>query len=768
RCGHSCPGKLGLPGTPNQLRVPIDGGVWRYHPQHKTVEVLCHGTTNPWGHDWDEYGELFFINTVIGHLWHMMPGAHLKESFGESMNPDVYQRLDMIADHYHFDTKGTWSDSRQGQANDFGGGHAHIGTAIYNGAAWPPAYRGKLMTINMHGQRINVERLERRGAGYIGLHEPDFMLAKDPFFRGLDLSVAPDGNMLVIDWSDIGECHEATGVHRTSGRIYKVIYDGAREQSTAVNPVVQRLQNAWQAYKTGELTQDSMRQMLTEQDEHLRVWGIRLLTDRWPLDTIVGPKTNAVYPPDPASIATFVRMAREDKSGLVKLVLASVLQRLPIDRRAELASELVQHREFADDRDLPLLVWYGLIPLGTKQPSALVDIARVSQWPKLNRWIARSLATRSAQSPESLEKLLQVATLQAEDFQQNTLLGLSDAFHGWRQAPQPKAWKEFARTPGAMRSSDELRKLNSLFGDGQALDEIQAIVRDNKAEMQTRQRALETLIAARPANLRSVCESLMDVRILNATAMRGLTLYDDPAIGRMLTQKYRRFQPDDRPAVLEALVSRRSYAIELLKGMAQKNSPIGPSELTAFHARQIRSLNDEDLSQQLVEVWGQLRETSADRRALIEKLKGQLTADTLTKADRSAGRLLYNKSCSQCHQLFGQGKKIGPDLTGAQRASLDYLLENVVDPSAVVGKDYRMSKVLTVDGRVLSGLLVSRTDKSLVVQTQSTLETLSAEDVEQVQATTLSAMPEGLLETLSPDQVRDLIAYLMTPTQVGL
>ncbi|RME29180.1 MAG: hypothetical protein D6800_02960, partial [Candidatus Zixiibacteriota bacterium] len=124
RCGHSCPGRLGVPGTPDERRVPIDGGIWRFHPQRRVVEVLCHGTVNPWGHDWDAQGELFFINTVIGHLWHAIPGSHFKESFGESMNPDVYERMDTIADHYHFDRTKSWSASRDGKANDLGGGHA--------------------------------------------------------------------------------------------------------------------------------------------------------------------------------------------------------------------------------------------------------------------------------------------------------------------------------------------------------------------------------------------------------------------------------------------------------------------------------------------------------------------------------------------------------------------------------------------------------------------------------------------------------------------
>ena len=105
RCGHSCPGRIGVPGTPDELRYPIDGGILRYHPQRKVVEVLAHGTVNPWGHDWDEHGELFFINTVIGHMWHLIPGAHYRESgSGASQNPLIYERMPQHADHFHYDT----------------------------------------------------------------------------------------------------------------------------------------------------------------------------------------------------------------------------------------------------------------------------------------------------------------------------------------------------------------------------------------------------------------------------------------------------------------------------------------------------------------------------------------------------------------------------------------------------------------------------------------------------------------------------------------
>ncbi len=142
RCGHSCPGRLGVPGTPDAQRVPIKGGVWRFHPERKVVEVLTHGTTNPWGHDWDRHGEGFFINTVTGHLWHLIPGAHLVDS-NPSPNPGVYERIDTIADHWHFDKAGGRKALSDATADSLGGGHAHIGMMIYQASQWPASYPGQ-------------------------------------------------------------------------------------------------------------------------------------------------------------------------------------------------------------------------------------------------------------------------------------------------------------------------------------------------------------------------------------------------------------------------------------------------------------------------------------------------------------------------------------------------------------------------------------------------------------------------------------------------
>ncbi|MCC9600360.1 c-type cytochrome [Stieleria sp. JC731] len=773
RSGHSCPGEIGLPGTPQEKRVPIDGGIWRYHPDWKTVEVLTHGTVNPWGHDWDADGELFFINTVIGHLWHCMPGAHFIESFGESPNPLVYERLDMIADHYHYDRNGSWQESRDGAANELGGGHAHIGMMIYQAGKWPVQYQNKLFTLNMHGLRCNVETLRRVGAGYVGSHEPDFFICKDPFFRGLEISTGPDGDAYVLDWSDTGECHDHTGVHRTSGRIYKIRYEGAPDlQTPLTKPACLTgtgpLHNLWRDYIAGQTSPERLRSLLTNEDEHLRTWAIRLLTDRWPLDTFRGPMKDTVYPDDPQTRQAFIELAANDPSGLVLSTLASTLQRLPVDQRLSLAIELIRRDEFASDRDLPAMIWFGLMPVADRYPEQLVAAISDCRIPKIVRWSTRAVATKVGEHPSALNHLLTLANSFPLSMQQQVLAGMGEAYEGWHKVDVPDSWSTFAKSKAAQSDPQLVRRLNLLFGDGRALDELRDLAKSSRTPLKTRVSALQSLIDAKPSDLRQICESLLDQRELNAVAAKGLSQFDDPTVGIKLTQMYRRFHPNDRPAVIEILVSRPSFADALLDRLDADRNPIDRGDVSAFHARQIIAFGQDDLTKKLAERWGTLRDSPADRRAKIDDMKASLTKYELSNANLSQGRALFKKTCSQCHRLFGEGENIGPDLTGAQRSSLDYLLENILDPSAVVGKDHRMSIVLLDDGRVLNGLVVSKNEKTLVIQTQSQKETISMDSVEQIRVTPLSPMPDGLLTTLSDEQVRDLIGYLMSPTQVSM
>jgi putative heme-binding domain-containing protein len=313
--------------------------------------------------------------------------------------------------------------------------------------------------------------------------------------------------------------------------------------------------------------------------------------------------------------------------------------------------------------------------------------------------------------------------------------------------------------------ADKLRELNVVFGDGRALDEVRRIALDSHADLQHRRAALETLITSRPDDLREICESLLGARFLNSTAVKGLAGFGDPAIGVKLARSYGRFHHSERPAVIETLVSRPEFATALLREMSRERIPRG--DLSAFQARQIQSFGDPQLTELLSEVWGELRQSELDRQQAAADLKSQLTTSVLAAANLVRGRGVYNKLCANCHRLYGHGGEIGPDLTGSGRQNLDYLLENLIDPSAVVGAEYRMSVVALADGRIVNGIAAARTDRTISLQTATEVITVPRSEVESIAASKLSLMPDGQLQGLSPEEVRDLIAYLLHPVQVS-
>ncbi|HWL09069.1 MAG TPA: PVC-type heme-binding CxxCH protein [Planctomicrobium sp.] len=829
RCGGTCPGLVGIPGTPDEARVPIWGGMWRYHPKTKVYETVVTGTTNPWGHDWNSLGELFFINTVNGHFWHSIPGAHYERHTGLDPNPRSYRLIDLHADHWHFDTGKPWQESRDGAANDLGGGHAHTGGMVYLGDNWPAEHRDRFYMINMHGRRLNTEILEREGSGYIARHGKDLVFSSDTWFRPIEVTYGPDGGVYIIDWSDTGECHENNGVHRTSGRIYKITYGtpkfpgtfdlskksnselvelhrhanewfarqarivlaGRLDQGTELGDAregllklfqtesdrVVRLRALFSLYVIEGCSQEFLKGLLSHEDEAVRTWSVRFLTDSWPLDGPNGPVKRAATLQKQTEkqatelLPTLVRAAKEDHSSLVRLALASTLQRLPVSLRTELALPLVSHAENAEDHNLPLLIWYGLIPVGDTHPEALVTVATHCQLPTTLTLIARRFTEDVEKNPAPLNELLSfAASKESSPAVQNAVItGMTEALRGWRKAKVPSNWPSFQAAIDKNDNDDLIaraRELSVVFGDGRALDEVKKIVLDNKASMEARKAALQTLIDAKPDDLREICEKVIRIRILNVVAAQGLAQFDDPAIGEQLAKAYGTFLMPERPQIISILVSRPKFALPLLKTIERGGIP--RTALTSFHVRQLHSLENPEISKLTTSVWGELNDSSEEKLKLIADLKLQLTDEALTKANLSEGRVLFNATCAKCHRLYGEGTLVGPDITGSNRNDLHYLLENIVDPSAVVGKDFRMIIVMLDDGRVLNGVITSQTERTMTLQTLTDAVTIDKESIEETKQTSLSPMPEGLLQNLTPEQIRNLIGYLKHPSQVPL
>ncbi len=268
------------------------------------------------------------------------------------------------------------------------------------------------------------------------------------------------------------------------------------------------------------------------------------------------------------------------------------------------------------------------------------------------------------------------------------------------------------------------------------------------------------------AEARTLAEKLLAEPPLRGAALRALAAYGDEAAPKIILQHYESFSESDRADAVLTLASRPAFALALLAAIEKGQIP--RRDISAFTVRQLQSMNHAEVNKQLAKAWGEIRAPSKDKTAVIGKYKTRLDEVHLKNANRSTGRGLFVRHCSACHKLFGEGGQVGPELTGAQRSNLDYLLENLVDPSALVGRDYQMTLLQTEDGRVINGIIVQEDDDVVAIQTQNERLKLPKREIEAREKSRVSLMPEGLLDKMSEAELRDLISYLSGAEQAPL
>jgi putative heme-binding domain-containing protein len=489
---------------------------------------------------------------------------------------------------------------------------------------------------------------------------------------------------------------------------------------------------------------------------HLRAWAVRFLAES-------GGSWEQLVP-------LFTKQAVEDPSPAVRLELASALQRIPTELREPLAAALVRHGEDVQDHNLPLMLWYGIEHIASAYPTNAVRLAQQSRIPLVREYIARRLGEQMGTQLHPVENLLASFLDSPVAAQVDILRGLATAVQGWHQAPRPENW-DAVLAKVASRKDPELQRLAQglgvLFGDARALQDLQRTALDATANADDRRSALEQLISARPADLQKILETLLEDTVTAGIAARGLLEQrDSPDATALVLQHWSSVSQSDQQAVVGAMTSRPNSAAALLEAVA--NGKLPRSAITAYNARQITNLKSEPLDARLAHVWGKVQTSDADKRKLMGRYRELLNPDRLKSADPAAGRLVFSQTCAVCHKLYGQGAAIGPDLTGSGRANLEYLLENIVDPSAIVPEDYRVSEVELKDDRSITGLVVGKNEHTVTVQTPTEKLTLERSEIQNMRQTSLSLMPEGLLQGLKQDQVCNLIKYLMTSSQVPL
>ena len=431
---------VGRPGDDDKQRQFIDAGIWRYHPTRQTFEIFARGLSNPWGFDFNDHGQGFATCCVIPHLFHVVQGGVYHKQSRPHVNPHIYDDIKTIRDHTHLS--------------------AHGGARFYLADAFPKQYRDRLFMCNIHEHAVLTDVMTPNGSSFVGSHGDDFMPTNDLAWVGFSVEIGPEGGLYLLDWHDQDVCGNAIKFPN-SGRVYRVMPKNAgasprrdlgamsdeelvelqlhpndwfvrhartilqyraasgnldstlvhaklRDQFDSNATVPKKLRALWALHVTGGLSESELQKLLSHNSEHVRAWSIQFLCD--------ASKTNAFQPENRGTwdlnkdVANqFADMAREDASQVVRLYLASAIQRLPFEQRWPILEGLVAHAEDMEDNNLFRMYWFALEPMVPSHPSQSLKLAVAGRIPALQEFVARRLVSDNSQPRQvnQVEKLAQ-------------------------------------------------------------------------------------------------------------------------------------------------------------------------------------------------------------------------------------------------------------------------------------------------------------------------------------------------------------------------
>ena len=753
--------------------VEINGGVWRYHPTKDEFEVVAHGFSNPWGIDYDAKGQLLISACVIPHLFHVIPGGIYHRQGGQHFNPYVYGDIQTIADHRHRS--------------------AHGGARVYQSDAFPQSQTGRIFMANIHEHAVLSDVLVPKGSGFEARHGDDFLLANNAQWLGFSMEIGPEGALYVLDWHDSDICGMDV-LHKQTGRIFRIApkqslaepFEGryadlgrmtdaqlvglqtsksdwharrarvilqnraakrtlkteTHEQlrglfrSTASPDV--RLRAMWALHVIGGWTPDALVQVLSDQDDYVRAWAVQLLCEN--------------RSPSAIALEKFGRMAREDRSPVVRLYLASALQRIDRSARWTIAGDLLARGEDAGDHNLPKMLWVGVEPLVAENPPLALDRAARSEIPLVARFIARRSVDANA-----IDAVVD-AIGKTPKTQASLLEGLRDGLTGRVDLTAPSNWPPvLARLKRAdARVAQLAEEVTQQFGDTETAARNLAAVRNRTAPLEQRRRALQMLTAQRRPQLVAELPAAVDDERLRIDAIRAVAAFDDDTLGKLLVERYKTFSSAEKAEAIQTLASRRRYGRMLTDALA--NDVVPRRDVPPYVARQLLRV----VGAGFTDVWGPV-ERSATEEQTSARYRALLSDHAIGRANLGNGRAVFQRTCGPCHKLYGEGGTLGPDITGSNRANLNYLLFNVLSPNAEVQDAYKMVVVTTRDGRTLAGNVVAENDRQItlhVVGQEGVV--VNKPDIQSRETTAVSMMPAGLFESLSDREVIDLVAYLRT------
>jgi putative membrane-bound dehydrogenase-like protein len=792
---------IGKPGTPDGQRTTLNAGVWRYHPVRHEFEIFCHGGSNQWGLDYNSNGHFFMThcrsfwgkggttNAIRnGHFWNQANSKYAPfiSATAPDFAPDLQNYLPASARY----------DSGEGGAGKPGttavyGGHSHVGTLIYNGDNWPAIYRDHLFTHNLHGHQINQQHMVRTGSGYETFHGGyDLLYSPAPDYIPVDLQTGPDGAVYVIDWTDTQHCHnpEDEKWDRTNGRIYRIswketykpvkvdlgkmsddqllklqtstsdwhartarkliqerpvpfdaVANGVTMISQRDNKPELTLRLMWLLHAAKALDQRQLNLLADYEHDIVRSWAIQLATEE-----TGKPKLRS---------DTLLKLAQTDPSPTVRLALASALPKIDAKTVWEVASALAMHAEDKDDRFLPKMIWFGLARVIAEDWPRGLALAAKTPLPSL----ADSIRWYAGKSTKGREALM--SSIQTKRDLKLLIFSLKDE----ATVPMPTAWRKACDHIFFKEGRDvlgDMMTLTVVFGNKETLRQVREFLANESETLAQRRWAFDLLKRVNDSESTHIFAKLLDHPDFTSAVIPLLSRSADPATASALMARFTKLNDTDRSAALGTLTSRAELTLPLLT--AVKAGTFDKKYLSSLQIRQMRNLNHAEINTLLDATWGKVNDSSEAAKASIAKLKKAYQSAPLWAFNAKSGEETFKQVCAVCHAMGGVGGKLGPDLAGSWRNGLDYFLENIIDPNAVVGDNFQLHVLTKKDGSVISGVIEQETDTAITARTVTESAIISKADLNSRQKMPVSLMPPGLLESMPERKALELLKYLLS------
>lgn len=769
--------------------IEFSQGIWRYHPVSKKFELFAEGGGNTWGLDFDRHGNVIAGTNFGGKaMLHQVQGAYYIKNFakhGELKNPHAYGYFDHVPH------------------TGFKGGHVTCGGIVYHGGTLPAKYDGQYLAANLLSNALYWHTLEPKGSTFVSRQGGDLLEANDSWFRPIDCLTGPDGGLYIVDWYDKRAAHldPLDNWDRTNGRIYKLQAKGvprtqpfdldklkgpelvkllehsnhwyrrearrimAERKDPALYPVLKKLaaDNAdqlaleafWALAVSGGVDRADMLPWLRHRNADVRIWAVRLLGDEG--------KVTAQQRDE------LVKLAKSDAEVGVRAQLACSARRLPGADCMAIVRALLERDEDAGDPQQPLLLWWAVEARAIDQREAIVQMlsdARLWKAPLLRDAIVQRLARRylaegGDANGAACVRLLALAPTPGDKLR--VAAGMEQALQGKvLKAPAAELAMPLAALLREFPDNITLLRLGLRLGDDAVKQSVRQRIADGKRPEADRIKLIEVLgeLAAPWAKepLLAVAKAPGTDKLRGA-ALGALQAYADDDVAQTLLAQYAAWPPALRARAQATLASRPASA--LLLARAVDGGTIAANEIAVDNVRRMVLHKDDALAKLIVKHWGQIAPaTTGEKQARIRWLALALGQG---KGEVARGKELFTKHCASCHQLFGQGTKLGPDLTTANRGNRDWLLANIIDPSSVIRPEFTSYTVTTTDGRILTGLVIDATPQGFtLVDAKNEKTPLLRERVEEMKPSPVSLMPEKLLDTLTEPEIRDLFAYLQS------